>query len=94
MYDRPERGLYTTKDIKNGDIIIKIKSQYLLEYSYVYSKYPISNINDRNSIIAFYLIKMYLEENTFWRPYIDSFPQNLDENVLYFDRKKLKLLNN
>lgn len=94
MYDRPERGLYTTKEIKKGEIIIKIKSNYLLEYSSIYAKYPISNINERNSLVAFYLIKLYLEENTFWKPYIDSFPQNLDENVLYFDRKKLALLNN
>lgn len=94
MYNRPQRGLYTTKEIKKGEIIIKIKSKYLLEYSSIYASYPISNINERNSLIAFYLLKLYLEDNEFWSPYIDSFPKNLDENILYFNKKNLALLNN
>lgn len=94
MYDRPQRGLYSIKELKKGEIIIKIKSKYLLEYSSIYVLYPISNINERNSLIAFYLIKLYLEDDEFWCPYIDSFPKNLDENILYFNKKNLALLNN
>jgi len=94
MYNRPERGLYTTKEIKKGEIIIKIKSKYLLEYSSIYALYPISNINERNSLIAFYLMKLHLENNQFWSHYIDALPKNLDENIIYFNKKKLTLLNN
>jgi hypothetical protein len=108
LFERPQRGLYSTKNIKKFDQIIKIKSRHLMEYSTIYKMYPIDNIEEKNSLVAFYVLKIYLEniENTknletslnkelkWWYPYIDSLPNDVSEYLYYWPSSKLKLLNN
>ena len=60
LFNRPQRGIYSTTDIKKNQIIIKIKSKYLLEYNAIYKLYPIDDIEERNSLVAFYILKLYL----------------------------------
>ena len=94
LFNRPQRGIYSTNDIKKNQIIIKIKSKYLLEYNTIYKLYPIDNIAERNSLVAFYILKLYLEKDSWWFPYIESFPENIDEYLYYWSNNQLKFLNN
>jgi len=102
LFERPERGIYSTKNIKKNQPIITIKAKYLLEYNYIYSLYPIDDIEECNSLVAFYLLKQYVEQNrdkigkndSFWSPYIASFPNDISEHLYYWSENKLKQLNN
>lgn len=92
MFNRDERGIYTTEPIKQGKIIIKIKSKYLLEYQQIYTIYPIDEIDEANSLVAFYLTKLYLDKDEFWFPYIDTLPDNLNEFPYYWNERELNYL--
>lgn len=70
IFNRPERGLYSTKKISKGDIVIKVKRQYLLEYNYICSLYAdhpsfenfqtdfVDKLLEVNSLVAYYLYKL------------------------------------
>ena len=70
IFNRPERGLYSTKKISKGDIVIKVKRQYLLEYNYIcrlYADHPsfenfqtdfVDKLLEVNSLVAYYLYKL------------------------------------
>lgn len=99
LFDRPQRGIYSTKNIKKFDQIIKIKSKYLMEYSNIYKIYPIDDIEEKNSLVAFYILIQYLDnkdnaKQNWWNPYIESFPDDISEYLYYWPTSKLKLLNN
>lgn len=94
LFNRPQRGIYSMTDIKKNQIIIKIKSKYLLEYNAIYKLYPIDDIEERNSLVAFYILKLYIEKDNWWLPYIDSFPEDISEYLYYWPKNQLKLLNN
>lgn len=94
LFNRPQRGIYSTTDIKKNQIIIKIKSKYLLEYNAIYKLYPIDDIEERNSLVAFYILKLYLDKDEWFEPYIKSFPENIDEYLYYWSNNKLKQINN
>lgn len=94
IFDRPERGMYSTKDIKKNQVIIKIKSKYILSYNNIYAKHPINNIDEKNSLVAFYLLKLFKENDEWWLPYISSFPNDISEYLYYWSNNNLKLLNN
>lgn len=92
MFEREERGIYTTEPIKEKSIIIKIKSKYLLEYQQIYPIYPIDEIEEANSLVAFYLTKLYLDKDEFWSPYINTLPENLEEFPYYWNEQELNYL--
>ena len=70
IFNRPERGLYSTKKISKGDIVIKVKRQYLLEYNYIcrlYADHPsfenfqtdfVDKLLEVNSLVTYYLYKL------------------------------------
>lgn len=92
MFEREERGIYTTEPIKEGCIVIKIKSKYLLEYQQIYSIYPIDEIEEANSLVAFYLTKLYLDKDEFWSSYINTLPDDLNEFPYYWNEQELNYL--
>lgn len=92
MFERDERGIYTTEPIKEGNIVIKIKSKYLLEYQQIYKIYSIDDIEEANSLVAFYLTKLFLDKDEFWSPYIDTLPENLKEFPYYWNEQELNYL--
>jgi len=92
MFERDERGIYTTEPIKEGNIVIKIKSKYLLEYQQIYQIYTIDDIEEANSLVAFYLTKLYLDKDEFWSPYINTLPENLKEFPYYWNVQELNYL--
>lgn len=94
LFDRDERGIYTTESIVKGSIIIKIKPKYLLEYQQIYSIYPIDNIIEANSLVAFYLTKLFIEKDEFWLPYIKTLPEDLTNFPYFWNEKELKYLKN
>ena len=94
MYDRPARGLYTSKDIKKDTEIIKIKSPNLIEYSRAYEKFPNDKVKEQNSIVAMVLIKAHLDNDPHWKAYIDTFPKDIDNHIIYYDNKKKGWLKN
>lgn len=92
MFNRDERGIYTKEPIEANKIIIKIHSKYLLEYQKIYSIYPIDEINEANSLVAFYLTKLHVEKDEFWSNYIDTLPKDLDNFPYFWNVKDLNYL--
>lgn len=92
LFNREQRGIYTTENIEKNKIIIRIKSKYLIEYQEIYSKYPIDNIVEVNSLVAFYLTKLYYEQDDFWKNYIDTMPTDLSEFPYFWSQTKLNHL--
>ena len=94
IFNRPQRGIYSTENIKKGAIIIKIKSKFLIEYNKIYKTYPIEDIEETNSLVAYFLVIENNKKDSFWKEYIDSLPNNLDEFLYYWNDKKINLLKN
>lgn len=92
MYDREKRGIYTTSFIPKNKIIIRIKSKYLLEFQQIYLKYPIDDIEEANSLLAFYLTKLYFDNDEFWSNYINTLPTNLSSFPYFWLNNELNLL--
>jgi hypothetical protein len=92
LFEREQRGLYSTQPIEKNKIIIKIKSKYLLEYQKIYLELPIDGIEEANSLVAFYLTKLYFEKNEFWLNYIESLPMNLSEFPIFWSQNELNNL--
>lgn len=92
LFEREQRGIYSTVPIEKNKIIIRIKSKYLLEYQYIYSIYPIEDIEEANSLVAFYLTKLFYEQDEFWLEYIKSFPTDLTEFVVFWSETNLNIL--
>ena len=92
MFDKESRGLYSTYDIKNDDRIMEIPEKYILEYSNINDKKITRKLNNSNSFFAIYLLLKSLKKKTFWKTYIESFPENLDEYIYYYDKEKLSQL--
>ena len=42
LFDRTQRGIYSTESIGKNKIIIKIKSKFLIEYQQIYKLYSTS----------------------------------------------------
>lgn len=94
LANREYRGIYTTKPIEKNKIIIKIESKYLLEYQKIYSIFPIDNICEANSLVAFYLTKLYLDKDEFWSNYIKTMPEDLSQFPYFWNIKELNYLKN
>ena len=94
MFNKESRGLYCKKDIKKNEIIMKIPSKYIIHYSKIENKYISKKIYNTNSLVASYLYMKSLKKDSFWKPYLKSMPENLEEYIYYYDKKKLLLLNN
>jgi hypothetical protein len=91
MFDKESRGLYSMKDIKAGERIMEIPEKYILELSNL-DKSLETSLHNTNSIFAFYLLLESKKKKSHWKIYIDSFPENLDEYIYYYDKEKLKQL--
>jgi len=91
MLEKDSRGLYSTKDIQKGDIIMQIPSKYLVELSNVEKSIKI-DFNNSNSTIAAYLLLESLNEKSKWKKYLDTFPKDLSEYIHYYKKDKMKLL--
>lgn len=92
MFDRIERGIYSSIAIPKNKIIIKIKSKYLIEYQQINKIYPIEDIEEANSLVAFYLTKLYFDNNEFWLNYLNTFPKNVSEYVQFWSKEDLDQL--
>lgn len=92
LFEREQRGIYSTEPIEKNKIIIKIKSKYLLEYQQISSIYPIDDIEEANSLVAFYLTKLYFDKNEFWFDYIESMPINISEFPFFWSQQDLNYL--
>lgn len=92
LFNRNQRGVYTTENIEKNKIIIRIKSKYLIEYQDIYSRYPIDNIAEANSLVAFYLTKLHYEQDNFWKNYLDTMPMDLSEFPYFWPHTKLNHL--
>lgn len=92
LFNRNQRGVYTTENIEKNKIIIRIKSKYLIEYQDIYLRYPIDNITEANSLVAFYLTKLHYEQDNFWKNYLDTMPMDLSEFPYFWPHTKLNHL--
>jgi hypothetical protein len=91
MYDKGSRGIYSIKDIKDGEVILQIPSKYIIEYSKVSNNSISSKLNNSNSLIALYLL-LKSQKKSFWTPYLDSLPESVDEYIFFYDKEKLSQL--
>ena len=96
MYENGSRGLYSIKDIKNGDIIMKIPQKYIIQFSIIDKNDFSHNMNlyNTNSFVASHLLTNELKKKSFIDPYLETMPESLDEYIYYYDKKKLNQLKN
>ena len=94
LYDRVERGIYSTVPIEKNNVIIRIKSKYLLEFQKIENLYPINGIEHVNSIVAFHLTNLFYEQDEFWSCYINLLPSDLSEFVLFWKGQELDMIAN
>ena len=94
MFEKGSRGLFSTKDINKGDIIMQIPIKYLIELSTV--KKSMKNMkcdfNNTNSTIASYILLESLNEKSKWKKYLDTFPHDLSEYIHFYKKDKMRLL--
>ena len=94
MYDKDSRGLYSTHDIKKDDIIMKIPSKYIIEFSNINKSKIVDKLYNKNSYVATYLLIKANQKKSFWKEYLDSMPDKLDEYIYYYKKDKLNQLKN
>ena len=68
MYNRPIRGIYSTKDIKNGSHILNIPSKYLIEKSKTQNKTLEKKLRNSNSDMASHLFLESQKKKSFYKP--------------------------
>ncbi len=91
------RGIYSTKDIKKNDIIMKIPKKYIIQFSDINKgdNHIISEkLYNTNSLVASYLLEKSLDKESHWSPYLETLPEKLDEYIYYYDKAKLDSLKN
>jgi hypothetical protein len=92
LFERIQRGIYSTEPIQKNKIIIQIKSKYLIEYQKIYNIYKIDEIEEANSLVAFYLTKLLFDKDEFWNNYIKTMPLDLSEFPFFWNDIQLNYL--
>jgi hypothetical protein len=84
IIDRPERGCCSSKKINRGDRIVSVKSSHIIQYNSISRLYPglEEEIIYANSLVALYLLIESIKDNSFWTPYLDSLPNEIDEFIV------------
>ena len=91
------RGIYSTKDIKKNDIIIKIPKKYIIQFSDINkgdNRIISEKLYNTNSLVASYLLEKSLDKKSHWSSYLETLPEKLDEYIYYYDKEKLDSLKN
>jgi histone-lysine N-methyltransferase SETD3 len=92
MYKRHIRGIYSTHDIKNGDYILVIPSKYIIQYSDIKDDYLENKLKNTNSDIAKYLLLESINPKSFYKPYLDSMPSDINEYPFFYKKSELNQL--
>ena len=91
MYDTDIRGIYSDKDIKEDEIILAIPQKYIFDYSEIKFK-KMKNLLNKNS---HHILNLYIEMNkkdSFYQPFFNTLPQNMNNFVDFYSEDDLKLL--
>lgn len=98
--DVPQRGIYTKKPIKEGDIILKIPDkkiiddikvkQYISKLKNGNEVIQLNNLGDTNGLFALYLSLQ--PKKSKWNPYINILPQDLSNYPLMYNKNDIKCL--
>ena len=91
MLEKGSRGIISTKDIKKGDVIMRIPNKYIIDLTICRKLVPY-NFDNSNSNIATYILSESLNKRNKLTPYLDTLPKDVSEYVHYYDKKKLALL--
>ena len=93
MFDRPHRGIYSIKDILKNEIILSIPHKYIVEYSKAKSILHLNDfLHNSNSVTATYLLLESKKKTSHYKAYIDTFPNNVDEYIYYYDKRRMQQL--
>jgi len=92
LFERKQRGIYSTEFIEKNKIIIRIKSKFLIEFQHIYKLYQIDGIEEANSIIAFYLTKLFFDSNEYWLNYLNTFPTDISEFPVCWNKSEINNL--
>jgi hypothetical protein len=81
IIDRPERGCCSSKKINRGDRIVSVKISHIIQYNSIEKLYPglEEEIIYANSLVAMHLLIESMNDNSFWTPYLESLPQDIQE---------------
>jgi len=94
MFTKESRGLYSINDIKKGERIMEIPEKYILELSTINNPKVTDKLMNTNSYFAMYLLLESLNKKSYWKVYLDSLPEDLNEYIYYYDEDKLSQLKN
>ncbi|KAK9512653.1 hypothetical protein O3M35_001030 [Rhynocoris fuscipes] len=97
-FDGYEYGLKAVKDIKEGELLICVPRKLMMttefartsELEFLFKNDPML-AHMPNIILALFLLLEKFKENSFWRPYIESLP-NEYTTVMYFSLQELEEL--
>jgi hypothetical protein len=92
VYDRPERGLYSTKPIKAHDVVVRVRAEFLMEYSFIQSVHDVEGLEQIHSLVAFYLLLCSRDPNSLWTPFLNTFPTDASEFPMFWSRKDMKVV--
>ena len=102
LYEKNHRGLMTTKDIKEGEIVLCIPNKFILGY-HLASESPIGKQMLQKNLKSYFgqnilFVAYILEERrkkpkeTMWKPFFDLFPDNFNNFPLFYTNEELKEL--
>jgi hypothetical protein len=92
LFNRKQRGIYSTNPIEKNKIIIKVKSKFLIEYQQIYKLYPIDGIEEANSLVAFFLTKLFFDSDENWMNYLNTFPNDISEFPICWNKSEINNL--
>ena len=86
------RGIYSSIDIEQDEIILSIDHGYIIEYSEIKNERLVDILIEKHDHFVLFLYSQIENSNSFWKPYFDSFPNDLSSFPYYYTEAELKLL--
>ncbi len=87
--DKTYRGIFTTKDIKQDELIMDIPEDKLIKEENLENELITAEEIEQqhykiNSIFGFYLMQhLFKKEESSWKPYLDTLPETVDHPLFY-----------
>lgn len=86
-------GIYTSIDIDMEDVIMSIPHSYIIEYSEIKNERLTELLFEKNYHFVLFLYLEMNKVNSFWKPYINMFPSDVNNHIFYYSEKDIQLLN-
>jgi len=87
------RGIYSSIDIEQDEIILSIDHGYIIEYSEIKNERLVDILIEKHDHFVLFLYSQIENPNSFWKPYFDMLPKDVSNYVSFYDKKDIQLLN-